>query len=238
MKIPCAVKILLLLVIIFPLCTNSQKPMETTAVISYINKDFPIEELNNENWQAAKQIAVDRYWSGQRAPNGRHFSARLLWSDTALYVRFEARQDEPLVVSEKPGLKSKTMNLWDRDVCEIFLAPDKNDPNRYFEFEVAPTGEWVDVGIRVTPKGRESDWKYSSGMQTASRIEKDRVVMAMKIEWKAFGKQPTAGEVWLGNLLRCVGKDPDRGYLTWRPTKTETPNFHVPEAFGEFVFLA
>jgi hypothetical protein len=38
------------------------------------------------------------------------------------------------------------------------------------------------------------------------------------------------------NLCRCVGEDPDRGYLAWRPTHTAEPNFHVPTAFGTIVF--
>jgi hypothetical protein len=49
--------------------------------------------------------------------------------------------------------------------------------------------------------------------------------------------KPKSGDVWLGNLLRCVGRDPDRGYLAWQPTMTEKPNFHVPEKFGEFEFV-
>jgi alpha-galactosidase len=73
-------------------------------------------------------------------------------------------------------------------------------------------------------------------MESAARIEKGKVVMAMKIPWTAFGVTPKAGDVWLGNLFRCVGKDPTRGYLAWSPTMTANPNFHVPEKFGEFVF--
>jgi hypothetical protein len=59
----------------------------------------------------------------------------------------------------------------------------------------------------------------------------------MKIPWEAFGKKPSAGDVWVGNIFRCVGAGPDRGYLAWQPTMTETPNFHVTEKFGELKFL-
>ena len=82
-----------------------------------------------------------------------------------------------------------------------------------------------------------TDWDYRPGMEAAAGIEENRVIMAMKIPWKAFGKKPNAGDVWLGNIFRCVGKEPERGYLAWQPTFTEKPNFHVPEKFGEFVFV-
>jgi hypothetical protein len=73
-------------------------------------------------------------------------------------------------------------------------------------------------------------------METAAKIEENCVIMGMKIPWSACGRKPETGEVWLGNIFRCVGNEPNRGYLAWRPTFTEKPNFHVPETFGEFVF--
>lgn len=204
--------------------------------ITHVTNDFLISDLTSAQWNKASDVTTANYWSGKSAPIGRQFKARLLWSETAMYIRFEANQDEPLIVSDKPDLTKKTIGLWDRDVCEIFIAPNKANRNKYFEFEIAPTGEWIDVGIEVLPHKRESDWDYASGMKSAAKIEKDKVVMAIKIEWKALGKTPKAGDVWLGNLFRCVGKDPTRGYLSWQPTKTNEPSFHVPAKFGEFEF--
>lgn len=204
--------------------------------IRYTSSDFAIADLQNGSWEKADAIVVKKYWSGKVASVGRQFTTRLLWSEKALYVRFETNRADPLVVSERPDLSRKTLGLWDRDVCEIFIAPNKNKARKYFEFEVAPTGEWVDVALDVTSGERKSDWDYKSGMESAVQLEKDRIVMTMKIEWKAFGKTPKTGDVWLGNIFRCVGKDPDRGYLAWSPTMTKDPNFHVPEKFGKFIF--
>jgi hypothetical protein len=205
--------------------------------IFYIEDDFPVDELENASWENSAEILIEKYWSGESAPDGRHAKARLLWSKRALYIRFEAIQTEPLVVSEKPNLKTKTRGLWDRDVCEIFVAPDKAEPRKYFEFEIAPSGEWIDLEIYQMPDRRETDFDFNSQMHSAARVEKDKVWMAIKIEWKAFGKTPEANDVWLGNLFRCVGKDETRGYLAWQPTKTAAPNFHAPEAFGELEFV-
>lgn len=205
--------------------------------VKHIKADFQITDLDNKEWKQASEVEIGTYWSGVAAPAGRHFKARLLWSETALYVRFDAAQSEPLIISDNPDLTRKTMNLWDRDVCEIFISPDPAKRNKYFEFEVAPTGEWIDVGIEVLHDKRVSDWEYRSGMRSSARIEKDKVVMAVRIDWTALGKTPKPGEAWPGNLYRCVGRDPDRGYLAWRPTMTETPAFHVPDRFGAFVFV-
>jgi|SRR5215213_381646 len=223
-----------------PARANAQKMTENRQAkikIQYLKKDFSITELDNKDWKKAREISIEKYWSGENAPAGRHLKAKLLWSKTALYVRFEAVQTEPLIISEKPNLKTKTRGLWDRDVCEIFIAPNRDEPRKYFEFEIAPSGEWIDLAIHQMTDRRETVWDYDSEMQTAARIEKDKVWMAIKIEWKAFGKTPKANDVWRGNLFRCVGAGKTRGYLAWQPTETPKPSFHVPEAFGEFEFV-
>lgn len=205
--------------------------------VIFTSTSLPASGLDHAVWQSAQPIAVGEYWSGETAPRGRHFVARMLWSDEHLYVRFDADQAEPLVLSEEPNLVSKTLGLWDRDVVEIFIAPDKSEPRKYFEFEAAPNGEWVDLAIDLTTGTRLTDTEFRSGMETDSRIEQGSIVTAIKIPWESLGGRPEPNDVWLGNLLRCVGRDPDRGYLAWSPTLTEAPNFHVPERFGEFIFV-
>lgn len=210
--------------------------MSPILSIAFSEDDFAVTELHNHIWSRANAVAIDLYWSGRIAPAERCFEARLIWSKTSLYVRFDAVQNEPLIVSAQPNLETKTVGLWERDVCEIFIAPDRKEPRKYFEFEAAPTGEWLDLAIDTTGGKRKADWEYKSGMQTAARIQEGRVLIALQIPWAAFGTKPNAGDIWLGNIFRCVGKTPNRGYLAWVPTMTEKPNFHVPSAFGKFEF--
>ncbi len=198
--------------------------------------DLPVKDLQSVEWNNAQPIKIDHYWSGEAAAPGRHAEARILWTKTAMLVRYVCQQAEPLVISNNPQTEKKTMNLWDRDVCEIFIAPDPHVVERYFEFEVAPTGEWLDVAIDLTSGTRESDWQFNSRMTTAAKVEKERVTMAMRIPWNHWIHEPQKGERWRVNLFRCVGKDPNRGYLSWQPTHTAEPLFHVPQAFGSLVF--
>src|SRR5687768_10311160 len=64
----------------------------------HISNDFAVSHLQHPNWSRADETAVTAYWSGKTAPPGRHFKSKLLWSDTGLYIRFEAEQREPLVI--------------------------------------------------------------------------------------------------------------------------------------------
>jgi hypothetical protein len=204
--------------------------------VERISTDLPADELEHLALAGPSKVTVDTYWSGDAAPEHRRFSAGLLWSDSELIVVFDAIVGEPLVINPTPGLSRKTIGLWERDVCEIFIAPDESEPRRYFEFEVAPTGEWIDLVIDLTGGERTTDWEYNSGMTAAARIEEGRVLMSMKMPWEAFGRKPDPGDIWLGNIFRCVGRAPDRGYLAWQPTMTEKQNFHVPKAFQELIF--
>jgi hypothetical protein len=198
--------------------------------------ELAINDLRNSAWDKAHAVKINNYWSGESAPANRQAEARVLWTNTALLVRYICNQAEPLIVSDNQQTEKKTMGLWDRDVCEIFIAPDPNIVENYLEFEVAPTGEWLDVAIDLTSGTRESDWKFDSHMTAAAKIETDQVTMAMRIPWNHWIHQPQQGERWRVNLFRCVGKDPNRGYLSWQPTRTPEPLFHVPKAFGWLIF--
>ncbi len=207
-----------------------------TIEAHYNTTGLSIEDLDSPEWYKAAPALIDHYWSGEPAPAGRHAEVRLLWSDYALKVRYVCNQTEPLVVNDHPQTITKTMYLWDRDVCEIFIAPDPGVVEKYFEFEVAPTGEWMELGLDWTTGKRQSDWQFSSGMKTAARIEPNRVTMAMRIPWSDRLTQPHKGERRRANLFRCAGRDPRLRYLSWQPTRTPQPFFHVPQAFGWLVF--
>ena len=203
---------------------------------TYIDPPVRVDDFENDVWQQCEPVVIAHLWSGETAPVERHAEVRICWSDEALHVRFVGNQHEPLVVSAEPKTDRKTLGLWDRDVCEIFVAPDCENPSRYFEFEAAPTGEWVDLGIVIASEGRLTDWDYRSGMGAAATVEATAIRVGIKIPWSTSIPKPKPEDVWLVNLFRCVGPEaPDR-YLAWRPTHTPEPAFHVPEAFGELYF--
>jgi alpha-galactosidase len=197
----------------------------------WIGSDIGAKDPENVLWRSAAPIAITRRWSGEDAPPERHAEARVVWTDQALCVRFVCRQHEPLIVSLNPLLNEKTIGLWNRDVCEIFIAPDPNALERYFEFEVAPTGEWVDLAITFRGPTRETDFEFNSGMTAFARVVAEQLTVVMRIPWTESIPKPERGEQWRVNLFRCVGTGNER-YLAWQPTYTAEPNFHVPEAFG------
>ena len=110
----------------------------------------------------------------------------------------------------------------------------------YREFEIAPTGDWVDLAIDLTRDSYGADW--NSGWQRQGRIdEKNHVWYAgAKVPLKSVSEQPVkVGTKWRGNLYRIdgLGADPVRHFMCWQPTcvVNRDPN-HVPEHFGTLIF--
>jgi hypothetical protein len=201
-----------------------------------VGREVAAGDFGEAAWSRARAAQIARYWSGEDAPAGRRAEARVVWDAGGLTVRFDCPQAEPLVVSAAPRLEAKTIGLWERDVCELFITPETRGIKHYAEFEVAPTGEWLDLSIDVRPHGLDKHWDFRSGMTAAARVGDDSLTLGMRVPWKAVGRAPRAGDRWRCNLFRCVGRDPTRGYLAWQPTYTPEPAFHVPEKFGWMVF--
>jgi len=169
-----------------------------------------------------------RDWRGEDLDPQRQTEAQVLWSDDRVFVRFACRY-RTLDVFSDADANGRRDELWDRDVAEVFLQPDRFGKKYYKEFEVSPNGLWLDLDI--SPAGKTH---ITSGM--CSRVALDehaRVWTAeLAIPIAAITEQFDPVRSWRVNFFRCEGRDPERFYSAWQPTETKMPNFHVPQKFG------
>jgi mono/diheme cytochrome c family protein len=164
---------------------------------------------------------------------------RSFWTDTHLYLLFTCPYKELnlFLPAQNGGPRDK---LWDRDVVEMFLGDDWTNIRHYREFEIAPTGDWIDLAIDLDRESYDQSWR--SGWTTAARIDETAHVWyaAARIPLSAVSSSPVKpGTKWRANLYRIEGQGPDarRHFLCWQPTcvVNRDPN-HVPENFGTLVF--
>ncbi len=183
-------------------------------------------------WEQADSIRFDWDWQGQNADPLRETEVRLLWTQETLFVRFRCRY-RTLTIFEDSEQNGRRDHLWDRDVAELFLQPEPANPRRYWEFEVAPNGMWIDLDI--SPAGRR-DPQIGMRSQVACR-DSDKLWLAdLALPMSAIGARLAAASEWRVNFFRCEGDAEPRFYSAWRPTNSPQPNFHVPEAFGRLRF--
>jgi hypothetical protein len=164
---------------------------------------------------------------------------RGFWTDSDLYLFFCCPYKElNLFLPAKND--TARVKLWDRDVVEMFLGDDWTNIRHYREFEIAPTGDWIDLAIDLDHQSYDHSWR--SGWKTAARIDRDAHIWyaAARIPLGSVTQAKVApGTRWRINLYRIEGLGPDseRHFMCWQPTcvQNRDPN-HVPENFGTLVF--
>jgi alpha-galactosidase len=193
----------------------------------------PEAALDATVWHGVPEVALATNWRGDAAPPALRTTARLAWSHAHLWLAFTCAFTE---LDADTGAAIDTtverIALWERDVCEAFVwCQAEPRETSYKEFEVAPTGQWCDLAIHE-PRVRV-DIAWQSGMTTAAAIDADAATWraVVRIPFTAFGVTPAPGHVWRANLFRISRLDGERQYLTYAPTRTPAPDFHVPAAF-------
>jgi len=190
-------------------------------------------------WAGAATAQISRDCSRQISYQDLQTEVRAFWTQHDLYLLFTNpyRTLNLFLPAQGAGDRDR---LWDRDVVEMFLGADWGNIRQYREFEIAPTGDHVDLAIDLARQHYDQAW--SSGWETAARIDQAARVWfaAARIPLTAVSASPvTDGTRWRINLYRIDGEGPDslRRFLCWQPTcvVNQDPN-HVPEAFGTLVF--
>ncbi len=190
-------------------------------------------------WSGAATATIVMDCTHRRDYPGLSTQVRGFWTDSDLYLLFICPYTS-LNVFLPPQNDAPRDKLWDRDVVEMFLGADWDEIRRYREFEIAPTGDWIDLAIDLRRKSYDQGWR--SGWRTAARMDEKAHVWyaAARIPLRSVSSEPVrAGTRWRMNLYRIEGQGPDerRHFLCWQPTcvVNRDPN-HVPEAFGSLVF--
>ena len=178
-------------------------------------------------------------------------SFRALWSEKALFLRFDATDPDPWHT-----MTSRDEHLWEEEVVEIFLDLDRSGRD-YYELEISPANVVCDLRM-ISPwpdKKGDASWDLA-GLQTRVQVHKDPAgkttgwTATALLPWAGFQSLPSArtialppkpGDRWRFNLFRIKrpgGKAaPEKGavQVAWSPTGE--PSFHVPRAFRDLVFL-
>lgn len=193
----------------------------------------------SSEWSKAAKTFVEKDCSRIVNYNELRTEVRGFWTSSDLYLLFICPYKELNLFLPAMG-GGPRVKLWDRDVVEMFLGDDWSNIRHYREFEIAPTGDWIDLAIDLDKKSYDPTWR--SGWKTAARIDKATRTWyaAARIPLQAVSTQPvTAGTKWRMNLYRIegLGEDPVRHFLCWHPTCVvdRDPN-HVPEQFGTLAF--
>ena len=203
-----------------------------------------IDGVPDEAGWARAPVAGPFILSSGRGPAPRACTARLLWDDQALYLSFEAADEDLLSPHRR-----RDEDLFTQDVVEVFLDPG-GDGIDYYEIEVSPRGVVFDALFPSHRKdlARSRTWN-APGLTAAARIHGTVDDAAADTGWSAELRIPFAGirhasrspprpgDAWRMNLYRNDRHaDGKADYTAW--TAPVVGDFHAFARFGTLVFVA
>jgi Carbohydrate family 9 binding domain-like len=211
---------------------------ETTATHS--PSDFtPDGDLSKTVWKRAKWAEFDHDPTGKTENPAIVTRVAAVWSERYIYFAFSGHY-ESLNVYEGEDVAKERWELWNRDVVEVFLNPRPERISHYYEFEVAPNNQWIDLEIEKT-KTPFNDASWNSGFEHATKIDEKSHLWSteMRIPLSAVGVDKIHdGDQWRVNFFRAAGHggDEKRTFLAWSSIP-QAGTFHVPSRFGVLRFV-
>ncbi len=174
-------------------------------------------------------------------PYAPEVSFRMFHTGSWLMLRYEVAEDYTAArVTEDNG------EVWTDSCVECFIAPDDSGyynieatcigkiliSNRKSRTEgiVPATSEILEKVVRIPSLGPEP---------FEERAGDNRWTLTLAVPPQALFRHGLAD--WSGakvrmNLYKCGDNLSEPHFLSWRPIRTEQPNFHVPEFFAEAEF--
>lgn len=199
--------------------------------------------------------ADDAAWAGavsvEWGPAAYTTRFRALWSDGGLFLRFDATDPRPWHT-----LSRRDEHLWDEEVVEIFLDPDRSGRD-YYELEINPANVVCDLRM-ISPwpdqKG-DIDWNLE-GLETRVQPRKGQAGETLGwtatafLPWSGLRSLPSArklalpprsGDVWRFNVFRIerpggkASPEQDAVFAAW--SKPSVKTFHDAAAFRDLKFV-
>ncbi|MFI5300389.1 MAG: DUF362 domain-containing protein [Polyangiales bacterium] len=179
-------------------------------------------------WARATPVKWSTDWEGHASDVAT--SARFLWSSDALYVLVEI-SSAGLHADATRSRDVDRPKLYEEDCVELFLGASLADRDHYYEIEVGPFGQFLDLDVQHAQKKSDVAWSSKPTIATRTDAVKHTATIELSLKSPDVLALLVPGVRLPLGLYRMEGTSP-RQYLAWSPTRTPKPNFHVPAAFG------
>jgi hypothetical protein len=206
----------------------------TRLVARHIGRDFkPDGRLQEKEWSTARAFPLEQLTQDGQVRTELTTTCRVLWSNTHLYVGYSCPYTELTDFgAAQPGERIKSpAALWDKDVVELFVAPDPARLDQYTEYEWAPNNDALDLRIRRP----DFDFTWSSGMEWKVTVDRRRKVWTCETRiplTSLAAEAPRPGTRWRANFYRIDRAH--KAFLASNPTLNGS--FHTADRFGWLEF--
>lgn len=199
--------------------------------------------LSEPAWQQAERVGPFVAYDGRRPVRFATY-ARLLWTNSDLYVAFEADDDDAHTPYQK-----RDDPLYESEAVEIFIDAD-GDRDEYIELQAAPNDVHFDAAFRGGRR-KNFDTTYDLDYETQTRVsgtvndpsDRDRGFIS---EWRIpfqgirdLPRSPQPGDRWQINLFRLERRRKNGRVVASEASAWSSPlsgDFHNLARFGTLQF--
>ncbi len=182
--------------------------------------DIPIAPIDTRLWKTEINIVA---------------TAQICNDSETLYVRLTAKEEN--IRSEEKG----PLGMPCKDSClEFFFSPVESD-NRYFNLEFNPQKcMYLGIGtcrydsVRLLPNIPLVFSPCTKRIGDQWEISYQIPFNFIKLFFKDFVAE--SGKKMRANFYKCGNCTVQKHYFSWNPIDNPTPEFHLPEYFGELIF--
>ena len=205
---------------------KSLKVRRIDATQSINNLNIPFQNLD---WHLIDQCPWKSDYAYQ--PNAKF---QIAHNDDFIFLHYAV--DEEFV---KAQYIRPNENVWEDSCVEFFISFDNKQTYYNFEFNVLGTGL---IGYGPATKSERN-------RLNAEDIEKvDTYTQVLKVDghkvWNIYlsipksilGESNYVGRTFHANFYKCGDGLPNPHFIAWNNIDYPTPNFHLPEFFGEITF--
>lgn len=164
-------------------------------------------------------------------------SVRVAHDEDKLYLYYEVIGEEVRAVNTKDF-----GSVWEDSCVEFFMQREGETSYRNFECNIlgvllAAYHQTREISERVPDEVMESIYRHST---ISHRFEYGKQVcdwtMYLEIPKEAMGfnkGEVLNGQVIRANFYKCGDKTPSTHFISWNAIDLPSPNFHVPQFFGQ-----
>ncbi len=221
--------------------TKSPYTSDVTIESAFLARGFaPDGDVAKAAWKRAKWVRFNHSYLGDAVYPQAETEVASLWTREHIYIAYRAKHSGLKTYAGEDPAKER-WKLWERDVVEVFLNPRPERVNQYYEFEVAPNNQWLDLEIDLnkTPFTNEA---WDSGFDHATRVDEVAKVWTceMRIPLAAMKvARIKPGETWRLNFYRMDGNESEgpRRLMSWSTIPAPNNGYHTPVRFGMVRFV-
>ena len=195
-------------------------------------------------WRAVPALPVSRFM-GDAPAHQPDTQVKLLYDHDAIHVIFKVEDRYVRAVHGHQGPVC-------RDSCvEFFFVPGGDTSTGYFNLETNCGGNML-FHHQIQPRGKSTTIarpdcdRISLYHSLPSKVDPEigepvtwtlqyRLPVDLLARYAPF-VPPACGVRWRANFYKCADETSHPHWLTWSEVHRPSPDFHVPEDFGELIF--